>query len=418
MSKLITSALVCASIALAQLPLSAPAQAGAAAAEEKPKRKVQLPSPTVGKKIGRAFEAYSAEDIDGAIDILNDIDAKREYDIAYVQYFTGQMYAMKGKGKESLELLEKAIAPDILNEADHAGALKLAADLSMQSEKFPQAIKFYTEWLSFTGKQDGEVYTRIANAYALNKQLDKVIEPADKAIAAFGDKLNQNPYILKVSSYYERKMITEAIDVLEDVVQLFPKEKKWWVMLGQVYIMKENYTKSLATLDLAYKLGYLEKESEIKTLSSLYAQSEMPYKSALILEKHIASGLVKRDDKNIASLANAWHAALDIDKAAKYYGELAKMTNLTKHYEKQAVLLKQDEQFKPAIVAYNKALEGGSKNKGTIYMGLAECHFYLGQYKEAHSAVVKATDDPKTKRAATSWATYIKDTAQRKKVKI
>ncbi|WP_448547902.1 tetratricopeptide repeat protein [Thalassotalea fusca] len=418
MSKLITSALVCASIALAQLPLSAPAQAGAAAAEEKPKRKVQLPSPSVGKKVGKAFEAYSAEDIDGAIVILKDIDAKRDYDVAYVNYFTGQMYAMKAKGSEALPYIVKAIEPDILNEADHAGALRLAADLSSIEEDFANAIKYYYEWIAFTGKEDGDVYTRIAQAYVANKQLDKVIDPADKAIAAYGDKLNQNPYILKVTSYYERKMTKETIGLLEDMVQMFSSEKKWWVMLGQLYIMEEKYEKALATLDLAYKQGYLEKESEMKTLASLYAQSEMPYKSALILEKHIASGLIKRDDKNIASLANAWHAALDIDKAAKYYGELAKMTNLTKHYEKQAVLFKQDEQFKPAIVAYNKALEGGSKNKGTIYMGLAECHFYLGQYKEAHSAIVKAADYPKTKRAATSWASYIKETAQRKKVKI
>ena len=74
--------------------------------------------------------------------------------------------------------------------------------------------------------------------------------------------------------------------------------------------------KSLATLDLAYKQGFLEKESEIKTLASLYSQNEVPYKAAILLEKHIDSGLVTRDDKNLSSLANAWHAAQHIDKAA------------------------------------------------------------------------------------------------------
>ena len=416
MSKLITSMLVCASVALAQLPLSE----AAAAAEQsnKPKRKVYLPSPTVGKKVGKAFEAYSAEDIDGAIVILNDISAKKTYDVAYVQYFTGQMYAMKGKGDDSLKLLLKAVEPDILNENDQAGAFRLIADLSIQSSKFEQAIKYYKVWLAFTGKEDGEVYTRVGSAYIELKQLDKVIEPADKAIAAYGDKRNINPYILKVTSYYQRKMNKDLINVLSTMVQLFDDAKQWWVMLGQVYIMEENYAKALATLDLAYKQGFLEKESEMKTLANLYSQSQMPYKGARILEKYIASGLIKRDDKNIASLANAWHAALDIDKAAKYYGELGKLTNLSKHFVKQAALLKQDEQFKPAIVAYNKALELGAKNKGSIYMGLTESHFYLGQYKQAYAAVKKAAEDPKTKRSAKGWVTYIKDTAQRKKVAI
>ena len=57
------------------------------------------------------------------------------------------------------------------------------------------------------------------------KQLDKVIVPADKAIAAFGDKPNQNPYIMKIQSYYERKMYKESIKVLETVIQLFPDNK-------------------------------------------------------------------------------------------------------------------------------------------------------------------------------------------------
>lgn len=137
-----------------------------------------------------------------------------------------------------------------------------------------------------------------------------------------------------------------------------------------------------------------------------------------MLEKHIASGTVKRDDKNLSTLANAWHAAQHIDKAAKYYGELAKMTNEAKYYSKQGALLKQDEQFKSSIVAFNKALELGVDNRGQLYMSIAEAHFYLEQYKQANNAIEKAMKDPKTKKAAKGWSGFIKDTARRKKVSI
>jgi len=90
------------------------------------------------------------------------------------------------------------------------------------------------------------------------------------------------------------------------------------------------------------------------------------------------------------------------------------MTNEAKHYSKQGSLLAQDEQFKKAVIALNKALELGAKNKGRLYMSIAESHFYLGQYKKAYAAVNKAMEDPKTRKSAKGWKSFIKDTAVRK----
>jgi len=419
MNKVFTSLLVAASIIVVQLPFSSDVSAAGAEKEEKKKRKTQLVGPSVGKKVAKAFEAYSADDIDGALVILLDIDASKEYDKAYVSRFIAVMYAQKGdEEKNAIKYLKLAVEPDILNEGDQDQAMKLLADLQMQTQDFRGALVNYKKWMEFTGKSDGDTWSKIAQAHYALKQLDKVIAPANNAIAAFGDKHNQNPYILKITSYYERKMFKESVDVLETVVQIFPENKQWWIQLGQFYTLVEDYDKALATLDLAYKQGFLDKESQIKVLSSLYGQAEIPNKSALILERNIASGIVKRDDRNLAALANAWHAAQEIGKAAKYYGELAKMTNEAKHYSKQGMLLKQDEQFKPAIVALKKAIELGGKNKGRLHMSIAESHFYLEEYKQAYAAIMKASKDPKSRKAAKGWVSFIKDTAQRKKVTI
>jgi len=419
MNKVFTSLLVAASIIVVQLPFSSDVFAAGADQEEKKKRKTQLVGPSVGKKVAKAFEAYTADDIQGALVILLDINPSKEYDKAYVSRFIAVMYAQKGnEEKNAIKYLKLAVEPDILNEGDQDQAMKLLADLLMQTEDFRGALVNYKKWMDFTGKSDGDTWSKIAQAHYALKELDKVIAPANNAIAAYGDKHNQNPYILKITSYYERKMFKESVDVLETVVQIFPENKQWWIQLGQFYTLIEDYDKALATLDLAYKQGFLDKESQIKVLTSLYGQAEIPNKSALILEKNIASGLIKRDDRNLAALANAWHAAQEIGKAAKYYGELAKMTNEAKHYSKQGMLLKQDEQFKPAIVALKKAIELGVKNKGRLQMSIAESYFYLEEYKKAYAAIMKASKDPKTRKAAKGWVSFIKDTAQRKKVTI
>lgn len=419
MNKIVSSLMLIASVALIQLPIAADVSAAGAEKSQKPKRKTQLVGPSVGKKVGKAFEEYSADNIPGALEILLDIDASKEYDKAYVARFIAVMYATLGNEEEkAIKYLKLAVAPDILNENDHGEALKLLADLQMQTKSYEEALTNYQAWMDFTGKSDGDTWTKIANANYMLKRLDKMIVPADNAIAAYGDKHNKNPYILKITSYFESKKNKEAVEVLETVIQIFPEDKTWWTQLGMFYLLIEDYKKGLATLDLAYKQGFLEKESEIKTLASLYSQNEVPYKAATLLEKHIDSGLVKRDDKNLATLANAWHAAQHIDKAAKYYGELAKMTNLAKHYSKQGMLLKQDEQYAKSIAALNKALETGAKNKGRIHMSIAESYFYLEKYKEAYKAINLAMKDPKTRKSAKGWVSFIKDTAQRKKVSI
>jgi len=421
LKKISTSLVVIASLLVAQAPFADNAMAAGAQKEEKKKRPTQLVGPKIGKKVQKAFEFYAAEtpDIDSALAILLDANPKKDYDKAYVSYFIAQMYAMKGnKVAESIKYLKAAVGPDVLNTPDQGGGLKLLADLQMQTKDYKNALKNYYAWMEFTGKDDGNTWVKIAQANYELKQLAKMIVPADKAIAAFGDTPNQNPYILKLTSYYERKKYKEAISVLETVILIFPENKSWWSQLPMFYLLVENYPKALQTLDLAYKQGFLEKESQFKTLANLYSSSEAPYKAAMLLEKHIASGEITRDDKNISALANAWHAAQHISTAAKYYGELAKLTNEAKHYRKQGMLLKQDEQFNKAIPALQKALELGIKNKGRIYMSIAESYFYLEKYKKAYAAINKAMEDPKSRKAAKSWKGFIADTANRKKVSI
>ncbi|MFB0980895.1 MAG: hypothetical protein QMC62_08270 [Alteromonadaceae bacterium] len=423
MNKIFISILIIGSVTIAHLPLSSTAYALGAEQSDKPKRKTQLVGPSVGKKVAKAFEAYGVEaedgsNIDNALTLLLDINAKKDYDIAFLNRFIGVMYAQKGEEKKSLEYLNKAIALDILNESEHAESLKLVGDLQMQVQGYKDALIAYDAWMDFTGKSNANVWLKIAQANLELKQFAKVIPAADKAIAELGDKVNQNPYVLKLNSYYERKMFKKCVEVLETAVQVLPDVKLFWTQLGSFYAMIEDYPKSLATMDLAYKKGLLDKESQIKMLANLYAQSEIPHKAAVLLEKHIDSGVVKRDDKNLFSLANSWHAAQHIDKAASYYGELAKMTNLSKHYSKQGMLLNQDEQFSKAIVALKKAIELGVKNPGRLNQSIAESYFYLEDYKQAYVYVKKAMKDPKSRRTAKGWVNFIKDTAARKKVSI
>lgn len=368
----------------------------------------------VGKKVQKAFELYSADDVPGALEILLEIEPKDDFDKAYVNRFIGNMYAGLGdKVDEALKYLVEAKELDQLPFDDHAGVIKLIADLSLQERKFEDAIKNYDEYLAFSRDEDSEVYFRKANAFYELKQYDKVLAPARKAIK-LQEKLKESPYILVMASYYERKMYKEATEAVETLVKTFPENPKWWTQLGMFYMLTEDYARGLSTMEVAYKQGYLKTQAQMKQLAQLYATNGIPYKAAHIQEKYIDSGLIKKDEQALNIMATTFQNAKEFKKAAKYYGEAAKLGTDGESYRKQANLLMIMEDYKGAVAAYTKALEKGVKREGIVYMGIAEANFYLENWKKAHVAILEAKKDKSTAKSAKGWEGYIKDTAERK----
>ena len=372
----------------------------------------------VGKKVQKAFEAYNEDLIDDAITILSEIEPKEDFDKAYVNRFLGNIMATKdGMGPKALELLVSSVETKVLNDLEHSQTLKLVADLSLQEKEYEQAVEYYQAYLDFTCKEDPEVYTRMANAFYELKQYDKLIDPANKAIALY-EEPNKNPYVLKLSSYYERKMYKETVGVAEDIVNTFPEEGKWWVQLGQFYLMIEDYKKSLATLEIAYNQGFLEKPNLLKMLSQLYATNNMPYRSAKVLAENIANGKIEKTADNLASVANSYHQAMEYETAAQYYQQAAEMSSDPEFYRKQGVLLLVAEDYKGAITALSKALERGVEDPGKVHFSLMEANFYAGDFKQAYEHIKEAKKDKTLRRNANAWEPYIKQKAKNRGINI
>lgn len=380
--------------------------------------KTSIVGAKTGKKIQKALEAYNNDLVNEALEILYEIDEDEGYDRAFTDNFIGKMIAGQGDdGAKALKYLHSSVSPKRLNDSEHAGTLRLVADLSLQEKEYKQAVEYYNKWMEFTCKEDPDVYTRMAQAYYELKQLPKMIEPADKAIALY-EKPNKNPYLLKLQSFFERKMYADTVKVAEILVRTFPENKTYWTQLGFFYMLTEDYKKALSTFEIAYNEGYLVKKSEIKALSQLYATNSIPYKSAVVLEKHMKEGLIDSDRTSLTSLANSWHQAREYVKAAKYYGEAAALENDPDLYRKQGVLLLSAEDYKGAIKALDKALEEGADQEGRIHIALMEANIYIGNFKQAMVHVREAKKDKGVARNARAWEPYIKEKAKNRGIKL
>ncbi|MBH0090503.1 MULTISPECIES: hypothetical protein [Pseudoalteromonas] len=413
----VTALAILMSVTGATLSASVLAAPDYAKIEERKKAKTKIMGERTGKKVIKAFDLYNEEKVDEAIVLLREIDPSNDFDKATVNRYLGSMYAQKEKYDEAIKYSKQAVAPDVLNFADQEQTLKLLGDLYAGTEKYQEAKKAYVTWMDFTGEEDPTVYTRIAQANYQLGQFRDVFEPADKAIKLQKEP-NKGPFQLKLGAYFELKDYANMVTIGEEIVRVWPDDKKAWVSLGKYYLQTEDYSKGLATMEVAYKNGYFENEVEYKVLSNFYSLNEIPFKAAVTLEKAIKSEKVKRTKQNVSAIASNYHRSKDLEKAAKYYEEAAKFDDDAELFRKAGSLLLQSEKFSAAIVRLNKALELGSDKKGTIYSDLAEAYYYQGKYKQAYAAITKAMDDPRTRKFAKGWSTYIKDKAARNGVKI
>lgn len=383
-----------------------------------PNHQTKVASPRIGKKAAEAYELYSAEKVKEAIALLKDVDTDKDFDTAYIKRFLGNLLAAEdGKAQEAMKNLQIAVDLNALNPTDQAQSIRLLADLNMQEKNYDKAIAGYRQWMDYTSFEDKTVYTRMGQAYYELGKYEEIIPLADKAIK-LSDKPDKNPYLLKLSSYYERKMYKDAVHVLEDVVKLFPEDPKWWSQLGMFYMLIEDYDNALATLEVAYVNGLLDKPNHFKGIAQLYYNANIPYKAAKVLEKHLKSGEIERTERMITMLANSYRMAKHFDKAAQYYGEAAKMENDGESYRKQASMYLILEKYNEAIDAASNALKSGLKQEGSVNMMIAEAYLYKKDLKNAHRYTLAAQQDPSTRSSAKGWASYIEDKAKRTGVKL
>ncbi|WP_016956804.1 tetratricopeptide repeat protein [Catenovulum agarivorans] len=402
-----------------------PTQVSAKTLEEKKKeRPVEVMSERVGKKVAEAIDLLTADektgreaDPKGAIKLLEEIEPKKEFDKAFLAQLTGKLYAQEGDYKKAIEKIKFAADLDVLSWDDQAGVLKVLAVLSLQEEKYQDAIDYYGKWFTFTEEHDPSIYTHLSLSYYQLKNYKKTVEQADLAIK-YAKEPKADPYQLKMSAYVDTKNYKEAIKVCVAAIKYFPEDKKWWVPLAQFYLMEEDYARALSTFELSDKQGFLNKAAHYTTLAQLYSMYGIPYKAATTMQQHMKSGLIEKDAKNLSVAANYFHQASEYKKAAEQYLAAAKLSKDPEHYRKVGDLLAIAEEYKSAVDAYEQALELGSVKEGSIKVALIEAHFYLGNYKKAYSYARESLQNKQYKRMAQGWIGYIKDTAERKNVDI
>lgn len=387
-------------------------------------RRNQTASERIGRRIMRAFEYYEEDDIDSAIEELEDASPRDGYDTAYVNRFLGNLYAGNDQTEDAIRLLTQAVEADVLGYNDQAASLVLVANLMLQEERYEEALDYYQRWIQFTGEMDPDVFIRMASAYIELENYEQVIPFAQKGLHYMPEP-NRNPYVLQVAAYFETGQVQNAIRVLEEGIQVLPEEHRWWSQLGMLYLQEEEYDKGLATMELAYLAGFLEQQNDFRALAQMYSNSMIPYRAAEVMRRHLESGDIEQTGRNWSIAASSYHAAREFDRANEMYVQAAEAatdrSDRHDYHRRRGNSLLLGSQYAEATRAFNAAIESaaqGDENLGRVYMSLAEAHFYNERYRDAVRAAENAARYSDQRRNAQSWEQYIRLTAERRGVDI
>jgi tetratricopeptide (TPR) repeat protein len=318
---------------------------------------------------------------------------------AYVAYSEGDFAA-------AVENFDKVLAEEVLPPRDDNRIRFNIAQLYASLRKWPEAIASLDRWERYAEEPDPLAHYLRGIAHYQLDDLEQALSEAEKAV-----DLSPEPpegwLQLLAALYTQKEDYASVTPILEELVVRFPK-KQYWVQLSLIYGVREDYKHSLAVQQVAYLQGFLTEDKELRRLARSYLYANLPHPAAQVLEKGLADGLIEHDPEALELLANAWVAAREYERAVPPLREAAQRSADGNLSVRLAQVYLQNEQWKEATEALQRALQkGGLKNPGNAELLLGISYYNDARVEQARSSFARARQYDSTRDAAEQWMTHL-----------
>src|SRR5690606_23677005 len=145
----------------------------------------------------------------------------------------------------------------------------MVAQLYAALEKFDEALVFAEDWFKTIEAPTPDQAIFMANIFAQTGKYQQAIPYVKQAIAtgaSSGKEPRESWYQLYIACSFELKAYAQEAEALQPAIKTWPQKPAYWEQLASVYVMQGKELKGLASLQLAWKLGILEKESSIRSM--------------------------------------------------------------------------------------------------------------------------------------------------------
>ena len=340
-----------------------------------------------------------------------------DYESAMINQTFGYVYAAQGKYDEAIPYFEKALQSDALPNAGHFGLMYSLAQLYAGQEKHQRTVDLMLEYLKFQCDPPPQAYIALGSSYASLNRYNDALPYVRKAIEKAGDKAQESWYLLELAIYFEQKDFPSASRLLTAMIAKWPEKLKYWEMLSGAYQEQQKDLDALAALMVAYRKGLLYEvpgdqiEKKILNVVRMNIFVEVPFVAGEILEKEMAAGRIKADEKNLGLLLNAWTQAREFDRAVATIDRLAPMKPDGELFLQKAQLLAEKSDWAGTIEAARQAIEKGNlKKPGGAYLLIGIAANEMKDWQQALDALKEARKyDENTRRQASDWIKFVED---------
>lgn len=397
-------------LGLLLLPVVVAPIATYAAEEEEKKPPTHDIDAATGEILTRAIEALNTDSYDVATQAIAELqmDKLSPYELGRVAQIRATIaYALEDfVGAQGY--LKAAVDSGGLNEVEISQARYQIAQLWMAQEKWKEGAAAMEAWIQTALQPNSSAYYLLAVAYYQLEMFTKALPPAQKAIE-IAEKPQESWFQLVLALHMQQENWDEAIPLLVRLIDLYPEKKTYWVQLSSVYGQKEDFTKSLAIMQLGYNAGLITDDGEVRRLFDLLMFNNVPYRCATLIDEAIAKKQVKVDETLYHKKADCLIAAREYKKALDPLRKTAEMSDSGDHYVRLGEAYVQLNDWEPAANNFQEAIKKG-RLKDTAYAQLMLGISLYNQKKMSQAAtwLQKAKSSSKQRRTAEGYLQLIR----------
>jgi hypothetical protein len=411
-------AVVAPSPALAQAPAQCDAEEGGAS---------KTLDPRVGQEIQKLYELMTTDQFQAALTGFNNLiasrgDSMKPYDKSTVYELRANVKVNLDDFQGAMRDMQTALDTNGLPPARNNQLRYFIAQLNFQLEQFQTAITGLNQWIQAARAcgvtVDPNAYYLLAAAYASLEPPNyrSALGPIEQALAGMGAEPRKGYFDLANLVYSELNDNNKRTPLLERMVNYWPNEKSYWTQLSGAYSVMGQDRDAFSVLEVAYRAGLIKTEGELLTLIQYYSFFDNPYRGAVLLEREMNAGNIKREQKNLILLSQLWSQSREHKKSIPILQEAAQRAPNGELFYRLGMVLLADEQYAASQTALQNALNRGGMNRkdtGDAWLLLGTARFSqagpsdTARWASARQAFANALRYDTSRARARDWITYI-----------
>ena len=338
----------------------------------------------------------------------------RSYDKAVIARTYGFFLYQQERFDEAIEKLQVSYDEKALPLAESTSLVQALSQLYATQGKTDKAKELLLNFIAIAEKSPkpvpgmNTVYALTALIYATDKDFDTAYKYINIAIE-LSTSFKEDWYQLKFAIEYNKEDFIAAEGSAKALLFNKPDKKRYYIQLSAIYNILEKYDLSLATMEVSYMKGMLEKPEEFTNLASFYLYKQNPVMSANVLEKAIANENILFTTANAKLLADSWLYAKERSRSLDVLKDsLIDSPNDIK-------LAKQYVDIAFSAFKWNEVISGIERvkrlnitdnGKYQLMQGIA--YFELNKIQDAQESFTNASKSEKYADSGVAWLEYLR----------